>query len=312
VPFGNPEAGVYRNGGLLHHFAILADHSDPDLVFVSFRTDSGPNDGLSGYVLVGDANPPAGSPQFTSVVGGNANDTFPHPDSRDLVFDADGNLLEADDGGLYRLLDPYGTIDNVPRHWESVNGDLRTAETYSVAYDSRFDRLVAGSQDNGTLLQPSLGDNAWRTIHGGDGGVVQVETGFNYSPSFTGAYSVIYHSSQNLGSLTGLVTTYDLFGQPVTFSDPIGLIVQDTDGMTLGELDSPQFIQPWMLNAVNPRRMIFGTQFLYESFDRGDTLTQLGGPPTDLNDDGIDNDRDQQTDKETSLYRTCWAAKSAA
>jgi hypothetical protein len=36
-----------------------------------------------------------------------------------------------------------------------------------------------------------------------------------------------------------------------------------------------QFYHPFVLNAVDPSRMLLGTQTLYESFDRGDSLTNL-------------------------------------
>src|SRR5205085_1678512 len=34
--------------------------------------------------------------------------------------------------------------------------------------------------------------------------------------------------------------------------------------------------QPFVLNAINPRRMLIGTENLYESLDQGDSLTDLG------------------------------------
>src|SRR5262249_6345843 len=33
---------------------------------------------------------------------------------------------------------------------------------------------------------------------------------------------------------------------------------------------------PWRVDRVDPKRLLFGTTFLYESFDGGDTLTQIG------------------------------------
>ena len=36
------------------------------------------------------------------------NNTAPHADSRDLAFDANGSLLESDDGGVYRRTNPTG------------------------------------------------------------------------------------------------------------------------------------------------------------------------------------------------------------
>ena len=40
------------------------------------------------------------------VVCNAANDTAPHPDSRAMAFDRDGNLIQVDDGGVYKLTHP--------------------------------------------------------------------------------------------------------------------------------------------------------------------------------------------------------------
>jgi len=52
------------------------------------------------------------------VVCNGANGTAPHADSRVMVFDANRNLLHADDGGINRLLNPDGQIG--VRQWVAV------------------------------------------------------------------------------------------------------------------------------------------------------------------------------------------------
>jgi hypothetical protein len=47
-------------------------------------------------------------------------------------------------------------------------------------------------------------------------------------------------------------------------------------GMTLFQFDTVQFYQPFVLNAITPARMLIGTTNLYESLNRGDSLTNLG------------------------------------
>src|SRR5262249_51192762 len=37
-----------------------------------------------------------------------------------------------------------------------------------------------------------------------------------------------------------------------------------------------QFYNPYVLNAINPSRMLIGTQNIYESMNRGDSLNNLG------------------------------------
>src|SRR6267142_2560356 len=85
------------------HFSIIADRADPTLVYVG-----------------GDRR--AGSPFFGNLFRGDSDDgswgnmsfslntvsSPPHADSRDMVYDADGDIIEADDGGVFRLNDPSG------------------------------------------------------------------------------------------------------------------------------------------------------------------------------------------------------------
>lgn len=65
-----------------------------------------------------------GAQTWETIVGGAARLTQPHADSRDLVFlRATGDLLESDDGGVYRLSDPKGERDGFILN--SVGSDLR-------------------------------------------------------------------------------------------------------------------------------------------------------------------------------------------
>ena len=63
-----------------------------------------------------------------AALDANANDTGPHADSRNMVIDAKGNILEGDDGGIYRY--------TVKTHtWTSMNGNITPTEVYSAGYD---------------------------------------------------------------------------------------------------------------------------------------------------------------------------------
>lgn len=97
------------------------------------------------------------------VRGGTANASAPHADSRWMAFDADGNLIEVDDGGIYKLTDPLGNTGD----WYSLCGDLCVIEVHSMAYDRNNDKVLVGSQDNGTILGNAL---SAESLWGGDGG----------------------------------------------------------------------------------------------------------------------------------------------
>jgi hypothetical protein len=153
--------------------AVAADPTSPSVVFV---TGSSPPTGspppfnsLAGVICRGDFSQPSGS-QWTLVAGSGATGTppggtghnpiDPHTDSKVLAFDAGGNLLLGDDGGIYRLVHPDGARAT-DRYWVSVNGTLQDTELYAVAYDSVHHIVVGGAQDDGLSIQPAPGQAAW-------------------------------------------------------------------------------------------------------------------------------------------------------
>jgi len=107
------------------------------------------------------------------ATGGTANGSAPHPDSRWITFDAIGNLIEADDGGIYKLTNPLVNTGD----WYSINGNLCAFECYSIAYDRINKRILCGTQDNGTFISDLNGSSY--QIWGGDGGDVQVDINNN-------------------------------------------------------------------------------------------------------------------------------------
>src|SRR5439155_8093239 len=117
----------------------------------------------------------------------DCNGTAPHGDSRAMVFDANGNILQGNDGGLYRLVDPN---ISATRHWVSVNGNLRVTEFHSVAYDPVSNIILGGSQDNGNSEQTTPGALTWNGFQtGGDGGDVAVDSDQPRHPGTTIRYS---------------------------------------------------------------------------------------------------------------------------
>src|SRR5207248_5426980 len=82
-----------------------------------------------------------------------AGGTAPHADSRVMIF-AGNDLLEGDDGGLFRLSNPNQTTGRV---WSSVHGNLGTTEFLSVDYDNVNNTILAGAQDVGVAVQDPTG-----------------------------------------------------------------------------------------------------------------------------------------------------------
>jgi hypothetical protein len=74
-------------------------------------------------------------------------------------------ILEADDGGIYRLNNPEASTSlAIDRKWDSRIGttnSLRVTEVNSVAYDSVNDIFFSGHQDTGSAEQPTTGALQW-------------------------------------------------------------------------------------------------------------------------------------------------------
>ena len=139
------------NQGIIN-FSIVADQTDANVVFVG--GDRPPN------LFRGNASTGAGSRSYCP-----GRTTRTHPDSRDFVFDANHNLLESDDGGIYRLVNP----NLATRRWEAVVGNLRLTEFNSIAFDFVNRATFGGAQDNGSATQTGLGNLTWTSTGGGDG-----------------------------------------------------------------------------------------------------------------------------------------------
>ncbi len=88
-----------------------------------------------------------------------------------MVFDANGNLLEVDDGGIYRLDQPEC------RQPVLAVGERQPPSRRDAQYRLRhhFQRPDRRSQDNGTEQQFSRRLAALGPLFGGDGGDVVVD-----------------------------------------------------------------------------------------------------------------------------------------
>ena len=155
------------------------------------------------------------------------------------------------------------------RIWSSLNANITPTEAHSAAYDPVSNIVFTGTQDNGTGMQISPGDAVWGEFSGGDGGIVAVDT-TSAAPN-----SIRY------GGFTGLAAyraTFDPSNNFVSIAFPNYLITSGPGtGQTINQFDpNIQFYNPYVLNRVNPTRMLIGTATIYESMDKGDTVANLG------------------------------------
>lgn len=261
------------------HFSIVADPTDADIVFVggdrqpSSNGDTGgfPNSigamSFSGRLFRGNASLPAGS-QWVHLThsntlgpagGGTASSSAPHADSRDMAFDAGGDIIEVDDGGVWRRTSPRTNTGD----WFSLNANLQVGELHDVAYDTRSDVVIAGAQDNGTSIQLTPDGVTWALAVQGDGGDVAVDD------TTTPGLSTRYMSAQTLLGFTRAVFDTTNALQSVSFPS-----LTVTGG---GAAVAPRFVTPVAVNTIDPDRLvILGDNSLYESVDGGDTLVEVG------------------------------------
>lgn len=142
----------------------MADPSNSELVYIGgdrqpyFSEVSGggsffPNSlgalDYSGRLFRGDASAVEGSVWAPLTHVGTAGSSAPHADSRELAFDAAGNLIETDDGGVYKRTNPQSAAGD----WTSIIGDLQSTEYHGLAYDAVSDIVIGGAQDTGTTVQ---------------------------------------------------------------------------------------------------------------------------------------------------------------
>lgn len=264
------DVGIHpgRQGGT--HLSLAIDPNNSELVYIggdrqtrTFNDTGGfPNSigalNFSGRLFRGDSSLPSGSQWTPLTHSGTASNSSPHADSRDMDFDAAGTLIEGDDGGVYERVSPTSASGD----WGSLNGNLQITELHSTSYDRVSDIVFGGSQDTGSEYQSSTGASTWLTLNQADGGDVVVDA------ISTPGSSIRYSSFQNLGGFRR--RTFNASNM-VTFSTSPALTVVS------GAPFAAQFVTPLAVNNVDGARIVLGGgNSVYESLDRGDTLTEIG------------------------------------
>lgn len=252
---------VHPGGQGTTNTALAVDPTDSNIVYVGGdRITSSP---FTGNIQRGNASLAPGSQFATIVNAGAASNSAPHADSRDMAFDANGNLLEVSDGGVYRRTNPRSSAGV----WQSVNGDLSVLEVHDLDHDRVANIVTIGTQDNGTHMQQTPGNPIWTAIFGGDGGDIAVN---DVSLGSGGSYR--FMSSQNLGGFTR--RQYNAANAQVASRGMPGI-------------SGAQFVTPVETNLAAPNRLLVGgSAFLFESTNAdtaAPTLTSIGGPGANRN-----------------------------
>lgn len=304
--------GVYSGGQFNLHGALLVDPNDSHVVYVSGDTQgpfeligSGEANSVgahyyNGRLLRGTMDAQGNTVWEAITNAYTANGSAPHADSRFMMIDAQGNLLQTDDGGIYLRTDPK-TSQGI---WLSLNGNLQTGEVHAAVWNPANHTVVTAMQDNGATVQEHRGTLTHQTVSGGDGGVAAVNPGA-WGGERPGA--AIYTSSQYLGSLNRLrlgpddepddqtqleIGVYDAQGVFKVMGEGSGAIKpprprkpvtkeQALAAQTQPGVESVSFYPSFKLNAIDPTRIAIGGFDLYVTQD---TLAETGpgGEPVRL------------------------------
>jgi hypothetical protein len=268
--------GTHPGGQGTTHLSIQADLTDDDVVYVAgdrqpfqdegttntcvpcFPNSISAND-FSGRLFRVDASLAAGT-QATHITHTNTtNASSPHADSRDMAIDASGNLIETDDGGVYRRTTPLLNTGD----WFSLNGDIKVTEFHDIAWDAVSKVAVGGAQDTGTPEQLNAGNVRWRSVSTADGGDVAIDD-FG-----TPGSSIRYTSNQRLSRFRR--RTVDAANTVTATVFPALTVVGGGAALVR------TFKMPVAVNAVDPTRLIIvGGNSVYESSDQGNTISEIG------------------------------------
>lgn len=266
--------GVHPGGQGGVHFSMAADPSNSQVVYIGgdrqpyfgegvsgsnsfFPNSLGALD-YSGRLFRGDASLAAGSRWSPLTHSGTPNNSSPHADSRDMAFDAAGNLIETDDGGIYKRTQPATASGS----WFSLNGDLQTAEYHGVAWDAVSNRVIGGAQDTGTTELRTPGSPIFDSVSTGDGGDPVVEDRASASSSTR------YSSFQFLSAL--LRRGFNASNTLTSFTYPSLSLLNGSPAL------EAQFYTPLSVNHASATRLIIGANNgVYESLDAADTITQI-------------------------------------
>jgi photosystem II stability/assembly factor-like uncharacterized protein len=279
--------GIHPGSQTSTHLSLAADRDNPTIAYVGGDRQPAFNEGapnlmpplrrfpnsigagdFSGRLFRVDASRPTGGQAVHLTHSNTANRTAPHADSRDMAMAVNGVLVEVDDGGVYRRTQPQSNNGD----WFSMNGNLRTTEFHSVAWDANSRIIIGGAQDTGSPQQLVTADPKWESVSTGDGGSVAVDA------ISTPGRSTRYSSFQELRGFRRQV--YDAANVLRSSTLP-RMLVLGGGARVIG-----QFLTPIELNRVTPIRLIIGARNgVYESDDQADTVNAIG-PGIQVNDSG--------------------------
>jgi photosystem II stability/assembly factor-like uncharacterized protein len=162
-----------------------------------------------------------------------------HVDIHALQWTAAGDLICGDDGGMH-------WTRNNGTSWFANNTDLGLVQFYAglSTHPTNAEYLLGGTQDNGTNIR-STNQKSWNQVLGGDGGWTQLNP---LNPS------ILFAEFQGTGNLYRSTSGGSGFNWSAQ-----GILTSDRNC----------FLPPYVMDPLNPNRMLYGTQRVYQSTNGG-------------------------------------------
>lgn len=273
--------GGFCGGQCFYDISIAPDPSDLNIVH-----------------LGGSAQGTCSRVQARSTDGGasfNRNDTGLHADTHaTVVAPSNPNIVyTGSDGGIWRSVNKGVT-------WTSLNNTGYSATQFQGLDVHATDRFfsLGGTQDNGTqFLLPDVNSdpnkpiNQWRRADFGDGGYALVDKSTTDTTNVTMYHTYFNQTSALIGFARASRTDCAFEGQWSFKGFGVGAggfvnACGDVEGPNgIAGTDAVLFYAPMDLGpslvAGQPNTIYFGTDRLYRSVNRGDTMTLASQAPVD-------------------------------
>ena len=230
-------------------------------------------------ILLGGNTPGACSRmQATSTDGGATfvnHDAGVHADSHAITIAPSNPLIvyRGDDGGIWKSVDGGTT-------WASLNNATFRATQFSglSVHPTDPNFTIGGTQDNGTNQLLASG-TAWNRVDFGDGGFALIDQSASNITTDVTMYHTYFNQTNNLIGFGRVLSTACASEGLWAFKGIYGGAVDPTpncDGSDtfngIGLADTVNFYAPMALGPGNPNTVYFGTNKLYRSANKGDTM----------------------------------------
>lgn len=200
------------------------------------------------------------------------NDATLHADEHALaIAPSNPNVVyTGNDGGIWRSTDNGNT-------WVSLNNADFSATQFQGVAVHPFDRyfLMGGTQDNGTICLSAAG--TWSHCRDGDGGHAVIDNNALDTTNVLMYHTFFNQTNSQIGFERAASTAANADGQLS------GWTFRGCSGTTSNNgfrcADNVLFYAPMAQGPGNPNTLYFGTDRLYRSTNRGDTMTAVSQGP---------------------------------